>query len=498
VSGEKIFISYRRSDTQSHANLLRESLRNRLPDAEIFMDIESIPLGSDFEEVIRDSIKECDVVLVLIGDEWLSAQSDSGLRRIDEPIDFVRLEVMAALERRDVKVVPVLVEGAAMPSANDLPEEMARLARLHACTLSDSYWSRDVGELTNQLRTAPSVDTQPVGGGGSVTFADIDVNAVKYAVTDLPHRFATKDVSNHPVMMATHEEVAERSNYHTMVGRFLMQHRNELGLRSPEAGQGNQGSRWTKVGSSPGPARPPQFPTPPSRTAPAQFGSPAPPMAHHAPSAAAPSSAGKWMIAIPIISCGLLGFVPPLWAASRVKHDPERKRRLHLMAGALGVGTVLAFALIGASPTDAEGSPTGAASSIGSFVALACMVAGVVIAVKNRNPTPALAGAAHALEKRDLRAQYRQLVSRDPSLAGSMGVGRPDMGREYDDGGLVDFNSMPAEGLQRFAGLSSAEAAEVVRTRGELGRFSSLSELEAFANLSQATVARLREIAVFV
>jgi DNA uptake protein ComE-like DNA-binding protein len=498
MSSQKIFISYRRSDCQSQANALNESLRHRLPDADVFMDLDSIPLGADFEDYIRDYIEGCDIVLVLIGDEWLEPQPGSSLRRIDAPNDFVRLEVMTALQGRDVTVIPVLVEGATMPGVADLPDDIARLARLNAYTLSDSHWPRDVGELANHLRGGPLPEAESSPTGASVTFADIDVNAVKYAVADLPHQFATKDVSTHPVMMATHEGVAERGNYHTIVGRFLMQHRSDLGLGSPEAAQGDRGSRWTKVRSSGGPVPPPQFPTPPSKSAPARVHSPAPQMPHQAPTATPSSSAGKWMIALPIISCGLLGFVPPLWASTRVKHDPERKRRLQLMAGALGVGTVLAFALIGASPTDAEGSPTGAASSIGSFVALACMVAGVVIAVKNRNPAPALAGTAQALEKRDLREQYRQLVTRDPSLAGSMRVGRPDLGREYDDGGLVDFNSMPAEGLQRFAGLSGAEAAAVVRTRGELGRFSSLSELEAFANLSQSTVARLREIAVFV
>jgi DNA uptake protein ComE-like DNA-binding protein len=102
------------------------------------------------------------------------------------------------------------------------------------------------------------------------------------------------------------------------------------------------------------------------------------------------------------------------------------------------------------------------------------------------------------LAKRDQRLQYRQLVSRDPALAASMRVGRPDLGREYDDGGLVDVNSIPAEGLQRFAGLSPDEAAEVVRARKQLGRFGSLDELEAFANLSQSTLTRLREVAIFV
>ena len=129
---------------------------------------------------------------------------------------------------------------------------------------------------------------------------------------------------------------------------------------------------------------------------------------------------------------------------------------------------------------------------------LGCMVAGVYVAVTNRNPAPPLAGTGEELARRDLRQQYRQLVARDPALAASMQVGRPDLARQFDDGGLVDLNSLPAAGLERFAAMSSDEAADVLRVRAQAGRLSALSELEAFSSLSQSTLARLREIAVFV
>ncbi len=496
---QRIFISYRRSDCQSQANGLNDGLRNRLPDAQVFMDLDSIPPGADFEEHIRHEIDRCDVVLVLIGDDWLTPEPDTGTRRIDQPNDFVRLEITSSLRAERVRVIPVLVEGAQMPAASELPDDIARLARLNAYVLSDSHWARDITELTNHLRGGPKAQaetrTEP-----TVTFSDIDVNAVKYAVAALPRQFSTKDVSTHPAMLATHEDVAGRSNYHTMVGRFLMQQRNDLGLGSPEAPQGDRGSRWTKVsesGASAGPAQArPQPPAPRQDSPPRPFAPIAPLVQSGGRSPS--STTGKWMIALPVISFGLLGFVPPLWAASRVKHDPVRRRRLYLTAGALAFGILLAFTLIGASPEDADGSATGPASDIGAFLLLACMGAGVFVAVRNRNPAPVLAGTAEELARRDLRQQYRQLVSRDPALAASMGVGRPDLGREYDDGGLVDINSMPAEGLQRYAAMSSAEVAEVLRARTELGRLSGLNELEAFSTLSQGTLARLRDIAVFV
>jgi hypothetical protein len=488
---QRIFISYRRSDCQSQANGLNDGLRNRLPGAQVFMDLDSIPPGADFEEHIRSEIDQCDVVLVLIGDEWLAPRPGTSTRRIDQPNDFVRLEVMSALGAQGVRVIPVLVEGATMPEASELPDDIARLARLNAYVLSDTHWARDITELTNYLRGARPQAQAQIGPEPTVTFADIDANAVKYAVAALPRQFATKEVSTHPAMLATHEDVAQRSNYHTMVGRFLLQHRIDLGLDSPEAPQDERGSRWTKVAAPGVPAAPvPVAPSPPRSFVPS-----VPPPAS---SDGGRSSAGKWMIALPMISFGLLSFVPPIWAAGRAKQDPVRRRRLYLMAGALVIGLLIAFVLIGTSPTNAEGTATGTTSNIGAVLYFGCMVAGVVIAVRNRRPPTVLAGVSEQLARRDLRQQYRQLVGRDPALAASMHVGRPDLVRDYADGGLIDITSRPADGLERYAGMSAAEAAEVLRARAQLGRLAGLNELEAFSSLSQSTLTRLHDIAVFV
>ena len=149
---QRIFISYRRSDCQSQANGLHDGLRHRLDSSKIFMDIDSIPPGADFEEHIRQEIEQCDVVLVLIGDEWLDPRPGTGTRRIDEPNDFVRLEIESSLQSADVRVIPVLVEGARMPQRDELPESVQRLARLHAFDLSDSRWTSDIERLSVQLR----------------------------------------------------------------------------------------------------------------------------------------------------------------------------------------------------------------------------------------------------------------------------------------------------------------------------------------------------------
>jgi len=149
---KRIFISYRRSDCQPQANAINDGLRHRLQPARVFMDIDSIPAGVDFAEHIREEIEMCDYVLVLIGDNWLSATDNEGRRRIDNPDDFVRLEIENAFTAAGVTVVPVLVEGAEMPRATDLPEGLQRLSRINAIELSDQRWSSDIERLANEIK----------------------------------------------------------------------------------------------------------------------------------------------------------------------------------------------------------------------------------------------------------------------------------------------------------------------------------------------------------
>lgn len=149
---KRIFISYRRSDCLAQANGLRDGLGRRLPGARVFKDIDSIPPGEDFEEYIRSEIEACDVVLVLIGDNWLDPRPGTATRRLDEANDFVRLEVESALRTPGLRVIPVLVEGAKMPEPSELPESIRRLARLNAFDLDDRRWEGDLERLTQALR----------------------------------------------------------------------------------------------------------------------------------------------------------------------------------------------------------------------------------------------------------------------------------------------------------------------------------------------------------
>ena len=107
------FISYRREDAAGYAGRLRESLERKLGSARVFRDVDTLRPGQDFVQAIEARLADCAVMLAVIGREWATAKDLAGSRRLDEPFDFVRIEIAAALARPNVLVVPVLVEGAA-------------------------------------------------------------------------------------------------------------------------------------------------------------------------------------------------------------------------------------------------------------------------------------------------------------------------------------------------------------------------------------------------
>ena len=150
-----IFISYRREDVSGHAGRLAAELGLRYGRANVFIDIDAISPGVDFEARIQGALDACQVTLVLIGDEWLTAKRD-GRRRIEQENDYVRMEVAAALARDDVTVIPVLVEGAQMPSAAELPSDVARLAKINACELSTRRWRYDFDRLDEVVARSDS------------------------------------------------------------------------------------------------------------------------------------------------------------------------------------------------------------------------------------------------------------------------------------------------------------------------------------------------------
>jgi TIR domain len=147
----RVFISYRREEAAGHAGRLRDSLCTRFGDGHVFMDLEMAP-GIDFVDELSIQLRRCDVVLVLIGRDWIRLRDAHGRPRLANPEDFVRCEIETALAEPDVVVVPILIQGAVMPSLDQLPETMHALARRNALELSDARWSFDVDRLASQLR----------------------------------------------------------------------------------------------------------------------------------------------------------------------------------------------------------------------------------------------------------------------------------------------------------------------------------------------------------
>jgi TIR domain len=146
----RIFISYRRQETAYPAGWLFDRLVDHYGAGQVFKDIDSIEPGDDFVDVIATAVASCDVLLALIGSHWLDARDDAGNRRIDNPADFVRLEIEAAISRR-VRLVPVLVDDGKMPRPEDLPESLAPLARRQALELRPSHFDFETSRLVRVI-----------------------------------------------------------------------------------------------------------------------------------------------------------------------------------------------------------------------------------------------------------------------------------------------------------------------------------------------------------
>jgi type II secretory pathway pseudopilin PulG len=156
-----IFISYRRQDSQSAAGRLADHLRDNMPEVPIFRDVETIEPGIDFVEAIGKALESCGILLAIIGPRWANMTDAAGHRRLDDANDYARLEIATALKRSDVRVIPVLVEGAEMPGAETLPDDLKALARRNAIELTDKRWEFDVSTLVDTLRKALGIEPKP-------------------------------------------------------------------------------------------------------------------------------------------------------------------------------------------------------------------------------------------------------------------------------------------------------------------------------------------------
>lgn len=218
-----IFISYRRNDSPGFAGRLAEALDTAFGADNVFRDIDDIRPGDDFVKAIHHRLQAVDVLLAVIGPDWLGASKD-GRRRLDDADDFVRIEIQLALAAGK-PVWPVLIGGAVMPLHNELPEPLRALALRQATVLDDASWKEDVARLIAELRPKVHVGRSPhrllwVAAAGAVLLLGV--------------LFLTKPwAPNRPLPPVASEAAGRVAN--SLSGRWTAQVRYDWGVEHHEA-----------------------------------------------------------------------------------------------------------------------------------------------------------------------------------------------------------------------------------------------------------------------
>lgn len=157
-SGSAVFISYRRADSADVTGRIYDRLLAHFGKESIFKDVDSIPLGVDFRQHLSSAVGDCRVLLAIIGKDWLGTETGSAQRRIDDARDFVRIEIESALER-SIVVIPVLVQGARMPTDSDLPRSLHSLTYRNSIAVRpDPDFHQDVARLIKSIESHAAVE----------------------------------------------------------------------------------------------------------------------------------------------------------------------------------------------------------------------------------------------------------------------------------------------------------------------------------------------------
>jgi WD40 repeat protein len=160
----KVFLSYRRDASAGHAGRVKDRLDRELGHDLLFMDVDAIPLGMNFVKVLHEEIAKCGVLLAMIGPNWLDARDEDGNRRLDNPNDFVRIEIAAALQR-DIPVIPILLDGARLPKADQLPKDLEELALRNGLDVRHASFHNDVDRLIRGLKQQSGQANAPPASG---------------------------------------------------------------------------------------------------------------------------------------------------------------------------------------------------------------------------------------------------------------------------------------------------------------------------------------------
>lgn len=185
-----IFISYRRDDSEGEAGRLFDDLTRAFGSNGVFMDVAGISPGADFRKAIEDNIVSCGVLLAIIGPRWISITDAAGKRRLDDPNDFVALEIASAL-KRNVPVIPVLVHEARMPAVDHLPDGLKDLAYRNSVELTHARWNSDCKLLITALSTPDRTPVEAVpSDGASGLLSDSPRATVALPLDDLIRQLA--------------------------------------------------------------------------------------------------------------------------------------------------------------------------------------------------------------------------------------------------------------------------------------------------------------------
>jgi hypothetical protein len=157
----KVFISYRREDSAAYAGRIQDRLEREFERDLLFIDVDGIPLGLNFVKVLREEVAKCGVLLAVIGRDWLDVRDEDGTRRLDNPNDFVRIEIATALQR-EIPVIPILLDGTRVPKADQLPKDLKELALRNGLDVRYVSFHADMDKLIRGLKGHVGASRQPM------------------------------------------------------------------------------------------------------------------------------------------------------------------------------------------------------------------------------------------------------------------------------------------------------------------------------------------------
>jgi len=148
--GGRIFVNYRREDSAANAIAIASYLERKFGPSRVFIDVDRLRAGQNFADELEKRLAACTVMLTLIGAKWLEVTDEAGARRLDDPQDWVRLEIERALARKIV-VIPVLTGGASLPKARDLPDALKPLTELQIAVVTTNSFRNDMAGLVRDM-----------------------------------------------------------------------------------------------------------------------------------------------------------------------------------------------------------------------------------------------------------------------------------------------------------------------------------------------------------